>query len=510
MTATLARRGVTAPAMPAAASRVIERELQHANAGAGHHTHRAPGAEVENGIEQSRQSEDNESHDLVAIALSPRSMQRSREPEAIPPSMTLLSDQTNENGACGSARVTHQVEIKFAEVEKQLMGSVLQLKRRRSWMAAIGTALAALCVAASVVENELLWFNDNEENLTCSLIKAVQSGICAVLAGFVVISWLQQSDSRRCRRRNTVQLVLSLAIVPPFTGTRFQVEMLGNNVEYHIDNLNFVICLAKFISWLLEWIAATSRVSKQPRLHILGRLSGVEVDSIGFILKDWIHRGLYNAHAFFLCMVCTVFTLAYLHRLAERSYPYPDQDDTFSTDHFWNSLWFIFVTASTVGYGSMVPVSHCGRTVAVLAFMAGIVFTSLLVESFCQRSELSLPETKIGDVVGAYERRARAQDAAVTLIALSWKQKMTSMSGSSEKGGRIQPSEADVRAARDRFRGILLENKKVCADSIAREPKAVADEVKKVELAILTLSHSLSEIVREHLKMAISTDVSNT
>ena len=48
-------------------------------------------------------------------------------------------------------------------------------------MAAIGTALAALCVAASVVENELLWFNDNEENLTCSLIKAVQSGICAVL-----------------------------------------------------------------------------------------------------------------------------------------------------------------------------------------------------------------------------------------------------------------------------------------------------------------------------------------
>ena len=107
---------------------MIERELQHANAGAGHHTHRAPGAEVENGIEQSRQSEDNEPHDLVAIALSPRSMQRSREPEAIPPSMTLLSDQTNENGACGSARVTHQVEIKFAEVEKQLMGSVLQLK----------------------------------------------------------------------------------------------------------------------------------------------------------------------------------------------------------------------------------------------------------------------------------------------------------------------------------------------------------------------------------------------
>ena len=67
-----------------------------------------------------------------------------------------------------------------------------------------------------------------------------------------------------------------------------------------------------------------------------------------------------------------------------------------------------------------------------------------------------------------------------------------------------------MRAARDRFRGILLQNKKVCADSIAREPKAVADEVKKVELEILELSHSLSEIVRERLKMAISTGVSNT
>ena len=98
----------------------------------------------------------------------------------------------------------------------------------------------------------------------------------------------------------------------------------------------------------------------------------------------------------------------------------------------------------------------------------------------------------------------------MTLIALSWKHKRASMSGSSEKRDRSQPSEADVRAARDRFRGILLENKRVCADTIAREPKTVADEVKKVELEILTLSQSLSEIVRERLKMAIPTDVSNT
>ena len=109
---------------------MIERELQHANAGAGHHTHPRPDAEIENGIEHInyKLSEDNEPHDLVAMALTPRSMQRAREPDAIPPSMTLLSDQTNENGACGSAGVAQEVEIKFAEVEKQLMGSVLQLK----------------------------------------------------------------------------------------------------------------------------------------------------------------------------------------------------------------------------------------------------------------------------------------------------------------------------------------------------------------------------------------------
>ena len=49
-------------------------------------------------------------------------------------------------------------------------------------------------------------------------------------------------------------------------------------------------------------------------------------------------------------LIFTVLALAYLHRLAERDFPYVTVDASLSAEYFWNSLWFVFCTGSTVGY----------------------------------------------------------------------------------------------------------------------------------------------------------------
>ncbi len=53
---------------------------------------------------------------------------------------------------------------------------------------------------------------------------------------------------------------------------------------------------------------------------------------------------------------------------------------------FPDALWWSYVTATTVGYGDLSPVSTGGRIIASLLMLTGIGFLSLLtgtIASFC-------------------------------------------------------------------------------------------------------------------------------
>ena len=64
----------------------------------------------------------------------------------------------------------------------------------------------------------------------------------------------------------------------------------------------------------------------------------------------------------------------------------------FDHKHFADSLYLSFITATTVGYGDITPVSYVSKLVAVILGLIGIVLTGLIVGITIEAIRLSINE----------------------------------------------------------------------------------------------------------------------
>ena len=69
----------------------------------------------------------------------------------------------------------------------------------------------------------------------------------------------------------------------------------------------------------------------------------------------------------FWLFVILLLAAAYALRAAESSV------NSFHSVYFWNQLWLVVVTMSTVGYGDNVPATHLGRLISVFVMIFGTV-----------------------------------------------------------------------------------------------------------------------------------------
>ena len=60
----------------------------------------------------------------------------------------------------------------------------------------------------------------------------------------------------------------------------------------------------------------------------------------------------------------------------------------------WNSLWCIFVSMTTVGYGDFYPRTHFGRIIIIFSCAVGIYFISMMMVFLTKKSLLNENETK--------------------------------------------------------------------------------------------------------------------
>ena len=59
-----------------------------------------------------------------------------------------------------------------------------------------------------------------------------------------------------------------------------------------------------------------------------------------------------------------------------------------------NAMWLVIITMTTVGYGDGYPSTHCGRIIATIACIIGMLLISLMVVSLTVSSEFSKEEAK--------------------------------------------------------------------------------------------------------------------
>ncbi|XP_064636872.1 small conductance calcium-activated potassium channel protein 2-like [Lineus longissimus] len=164
------------------------------------------------------------------------------------------------------------------------------------------------------------------------------------------------------------------------------------------------------IYWVCRTILLHSKLFNDASSQSLGALNRLSFN-FKFIFK--LYMNLNPVSTLTVIIVSVVTMASWSIRICEKYDP--NYHSTFS-----DSLWLIAITFLTVGYGDIVPVSYCGRTIAVLTGIFGAGVTALVVAVLAQKLELSRSEKYVHTFVMDVELGKKAKQEAANVIKQAW------------------------------------------------------------------------------------------
>ena len=162
----------------------------------------------------------------------------------------------------------------------------------------------------------------------------------------------------------------------PFT---YKIAIKFHSNEYSIDYkipLNSIftsICL--FRTWFIFKLYLVLSENYNQRSFRILKINGVRLGlRFPFKAKMTDSSLLINFLLFFMCW----FVCSYDLRIFER---YFDEFNENNLGNYFNDLWCVFISMTTVGYGDISPNSLLGRIIVILSCMFGVFLVGLMVIS---------------------------------------------------------------------------------------------------------------------------------
>ena len=211
--------------------------------------------------------------------------------------------------------------------------------------------------------------------------------------------------------------------VPGYTST-FEVQAMDRTSIYQFESLIVIFMFGRLWHWW-KLFKQSFFVNKFERtVFSLGNQRSIvnlfrerKLHTHKFAIKLLLQD--YPGSTVFIIFNVFLLTCSYGIRVAESPL------NPVQTTYFWNNLWLVIVTMTTVGYGDSVALSHFGRLVSVVVMAFGTLLVSLMTASATSNLTLSSKEARLLEAADADLVRADVVLACTKYLQYLWRMNHT-------------------------------------------------------------------------------------
>ncbi|CAG9315238.1 unnamed protein product [Blepharisma stoltei] len=264
----------------------------------------------------------------------------------------------------------------------------------------------------STTSNILRWFIMILTGLHIYCIFKYYSGIIEIKKAYKEITKKSKIQyDYKLMKYMIIEMLSTCFLVPPYIDWKEKFHQLDTYAIVSVSDIIYILSFLRLyhIGKLLFEISSFNSA----KAYFYSSLQNTKT-SVSFTLKCYMQMNS------FLCMVLlsAILTITgglILHVL-ERTTP------TSSFDYIWDAFWILCQTQETAGYGDIIPKTHLGRAVVVIACTFGTFFVSSMVIAVRELTSFSDDEIKFYSLV-KYKKHIKEKlvDLAVLVIQRWWK-----------------------------------------------------------------------------------------